>query len=289
MSDAAPTSVTIVADLRNADFQPTGADARLGGTGALPQVQEIVGPLATAPNAAALYAGPGAITDRDMIESAALGGRPLLLDTTGATLKEVTRAVGWHQLAFRTGEVARIGGPLAALGPLCLLHGVVGNAPWNLRALTRMSGQTFVPVGLVDTSANGLAAPAIALGARVLVRAGPGLADYAAQARQATIDLGLERKLPDASEAAATHLLRRRIVAAHAIEAGDVVIPQDILHARPGPGEGEFAPWQSGSVLGRRATRAIAPGQPIRAQDLDGTVPEVPAWFAPRPPKQPPS
>lgn len=288
MRVAEDKSLTIIADLRHGDSGAEGADAVLGESGTLPRVLEIESALASAPKAAAVYAGPGEITHRALIESAALCGLPLLLDTTGATLKEVTRAVGWHQLAFRSGEVARITGPLAALGPLCLLHGVVGDAPWNLRALTRVQGQTFVPVGLVDTSPNGLAAPAIALGARVLLRRPPGLSEYIAQARQAQRDLGHERKLPDASEAAATHQLRRRIVAARAIEAGEILSAQAISLAHPGPGEGEFAPWQTGSVVGRRAARAIAPGKPIAANDLDGAAPDAPAWFAPRPPKQRP-
>lgn len=288
MSDAPTPNVTIIADLRHGDSGAEGADAVLGESGKLPCVLEIAAEIASTPKAAALYAGSGEITNRALIESAALWGLPLLLDTTGATLKEATRAVGWHQLAFRSGEVARITGPLAALGPLCLLHGVVGDAPWNLRALTRMQGQTFVPVGLVDTSPNGLAAPAIALGARVLLRRPPGLADYAEQAHQAAQHLGQERKLPDASEAAPTHALRRRIVAARAIAAGEVLASQDLAADRPGPGEGEFAPFQAGSVIGRRVVHAIARGKPIAARDLDGAMPEGPAWFAPRPPKQRP-
>lgn len=281
-------SLTIIADLRHGDSGAEGADAVLGDAGSLPHVLEIAAELAGAPTAAALYAGPGEITHRALIETAALCGLPLLLDTTGATLKEVTRAVGWHQLAFRSGEVPRITGPLAALGPLCLLHGVVGDAPWNLRALTRIHGQTFAPVGLVDTSPNGLASPAIALGARVLLRRPPGLSEYIAQARRARRDLGHERKLPDAAEIATTHALRRRLVAARAIAAGTVLDAQDVAASRPGPAEGEFAPWQSGSVVGRRAARAIASGQPIRSYDLEGASPEAPAWFAPRPPRQRP-
>lgn len=288
MSDARTPNLTIIADLRHGDSAPEGADAVLGDSVSLPRVLEIAGEVPAAANPAAFYAGPGEVTHRALVEAAALRGLPLLLDTTGATLKEVTRAVGWHQLAFRSGQIARLAGPLAALGPLCLLHGVVGDAPWNLRALTRMAGQTFLPVGLVDTSRDGLAAPAIALGARVLLRRPPGLADYAEQAHQAAQHLGQERKLPDASEAAPIHALRRRIVAARTITAGEVLAPQDLAADRPGPGEGEFAPFQAGSVIGRRVVHAIARGKPIAARDLDGAMPEGPAWFPPRPPKQRP-
>lgn len=291
MRVAEDSNVIIVADLRHEHSAAEGADASLCETRA---TGLHIRPLATLPDAATsadgLYAGPGEITNRTLIEAAAHSGLPLLLDTTGATLKEVTRAVGWHQLAFRSGIVARNSGKLRLPGnaPICVLHGVVGDAPPNLRALTRMHGQTFVPVGLVDQSVAGLGALAVALGACVLVRRPPGLAEYAATVRAAQAALGLERKLPDSAELAATVAVRKRVVAAVEIAAGTVIGASDVEFASPGPAEGEFAPFQAGSVIGRRAAHTLAKGQAIRSADLDGEMPDSAPWFAPRPPREKP-
>jgi len=293
MSAPQSDSVIILADLRHADSGHAGADALLVSAAidtTLPQVLPVRDPPQVAPQAAALYAGPGEISHRALIESAALSGLPLLLDTSGATLKEVTRACGWHQLAFRAGTIARGTGKirLPGGGTLCLLHGVIGDAPLNLRALVRMQSQTFLPVGFIDSSRDGVGSLAVALGACLLVRRPPGLAEYAAQIRNAEAALGNERKLPDASELAPVLALRRRVVAARSIAAGAVLESADLALANPGPGEGEFAPFQAASLVGRIAAIAIKAGQVIHATMLDGVAPEAAPWFAPRPPKQKP-
>ncbi|MBE7491220.1 MAG: hypothetical protein HS108_05620 [Planctomycetes bacterium] len=289
MAESDHNHVIMVADLRHGDSGPwLGAVlGPLGGPG--PRVAPWEPPAANPPgDCDALYLGPGEITNRAAIEQAARVGLPLLLDTTGATLKETTRAAGWHQLAFRGGDIPRLGGRLAGLGSLCLLHGTVQGAPPNLRALARVAGQTFVAVGLVDTSDQGLGGLAVALGARVIVRRPPGLAEYEAELARAVAALGTGHKHPDACELAAVHAQRRRLVARRDIAAGTVIGPDDLAAARPGPGPDEFAPYQQPGVEGRRAARDIAGGAPLRTEDLDGQAPSAPAWFAPRPPREKP-
>lgn len=239
--------------------------------------------------AAAWFIGHGQITNRALIEAACLTSRPLLLDTSGATLKEVMRAVGWCQLVFRAGNQPRVAGlSLAGGARVCLLHGVLGSAPLRLRAMTRMQELAHLPVGLIDTSPQGVGPVALALGASVLVRAAPGLSQYAASVQAAQADLGPATKIPDGAEVAAVHAARQRIVAARDLEAGAVLSTADIALESPGPDDGQFAPFHAEAVIGRQLARSLKRGEPVAAADLAGQEAQEPAWFAPRPPRTPP-
>lgn len=288
------TNVTIVADIRQQDFSVEGADAVICDVpvaGPLAQVVALRDVPAAKPAACAAYVGPGEITHRALIETIALWGLPLLLDTSGATLKEVSRVVGWHQLAFRAGEVLQQSAALALPGgaQICLLHGWLGDAPPNLRAMSRMQRQALLPVGLVDCSPHGIAEIAVAAGASVIVRRPPGLAGYARAARGALALMGADRKHPDASEFAMLKQLRRKLVASRSMPAGHVIALDDLTLESPGPVEGEFAPYQVSQVVGRATKRAVGKGSGISAADLDGSVPEAPPWFSPRPPQHKPA
>ncbi len=125
-----------------------------------------------------LILSDGEITNRPFIEMCARLGLPTLMGTGGSTLKEVTRAVGWFQLAFRGGDVARPESPrlgLAGGGKLVLMHGTLLENPaaadLNLRAMGRMNEQSFMPVGFEDRSDGSWAgALAVAAGACAIVR-----------------------------------------------------------------------------------------------------------------------
>jgi sialic acid synthase SpsE len=227
------------------------------------------------------------ITHRSLIEACAHTGRPLLLGTWGSSLKEVTRAVGWHQLAFRSGVHEAAGRGRVQIehgGKLILLHGPGG----PLRAMARMREQSLTPVGYaIGAEGTRLAPLAVAAGADVILHNGTGFAAMAESVRQAEALLGAPQKAPDADESEAAGRLRRALVAAHDLPAGHKLQARDLLAIAPAPVKGGFAPYELESVLGRELQRGLKAGSPVLAQDLSGAAPEPPSWFSPRPPRKP--
>lgn len=226
----------------------------------------------------------GEITNRPMIEACAVSGMPLLLGTAGSALREVTRAVGWFQLAFRTALPAaptrrRVG--LDGGGSLLLLHGPDG----PLRAMARMAEQTLTPVGYELEGEPAKGALAVAAGACVLLARGDTAALVTA-VRGAEKLLGEPRKQPTPQEAEAATRSRRSIVAVRDLHAGAQLAAEDFAFLPPGGGLG---PHETDKVIGRVLTRDIGQGQRIQADDLDGELPEPPSWFGPRPPRDKPS
>lgn len=227
------------------------------------------------------------ITHQPLIEACGVGGLPLALCTRGATLNEITRAVGWHQLAFRRVGAQRAA-PLRAsaqhAAPLRLEDGsrlIVVHGGGNLRALTRIAGRTFGLVGYEDDDSAG--SLAVAAGAVMLIRdADAGFATWAKEVRAAERLLG-NGKLPPSPEGTGA---RRAIVAAREIASGSVIEMADLTFRAGTKG---IAPYQAESLTGRKAARNIAAGEPIKEEDIEGKSPEPPEWFSPRPPKQRPS
>lgn len=216
------------------------------------------------------------ITHQPLIEACAVSGLPLALCTRGATLKEITRAVGWHQLAFRRRDCHPPRGlQLENGGRLIIVHG-----GGNLRAMARITSQTFGPVGYEDDgTAGGLA---VAASAVLLIRdGGLGFADWAQEVRAAERLLG-NGSLPRAPESTAE---RRAIVAARDIAAGETLHEADFAFRARTTG---MPPYQAEQLAGRQAAREIAAGESIKEEDIEGKPPEPPEWFSPRPPKQRP-
>lgn len=206
------------------------------------------------------------ITHRQLIEACALSGIVTAVCTRGATLKEITRAAGWYQLAFRVGCVAAPAGGIGLVegGRLILVHG--GD---NLRALERIAGQTHAPVGYEGPHA----VLAVAAGAVLLVVDGQ---EDAAHVRAGEAAMG-NGQLPRAADVRG----RRVIVAARELHAGDTLAPGDVQFEA---GHEGMAPWQVEQVVGRRLLQPIARGQPLTPEALDGLEPEPPPWFTPGPP-----
>ncbi|MBK8206248.1 MAG: hypothetical protein IPK87_05540 [Planctomycetes bacterium] len=245
-----------------------GIDGVIGDShGSMIRAVEFQSAAEAAADADLLVLPPHEITHRQLVEVSARSGLPTALCTHGATLKEITRAAGWHQLAFRGGECAPARGriTLQGGGRLVLVHG-----GGNIRALGKIAAQTFLPVGYEGARPE----LAVAAGA-VLVIAPPGQVAAIREAEQA---LGNGR-LP--AEASVTG--RRCIVAARALSAGAVIAPGDLALAQVMGGE--FAPYQQESVIGRRLLTDLAAGQPLQREHLDGAEAEAPPWFAPRPPQ----
>lgn len=243
-----------------------------------------------------LVLGDGEITNRPFIEHCAGLGLPTLMGTGGSTLNEVTRAVGWFQLAFRREDIAvpeRNELRLEGGGKLVLLHGSLLADPSDvdqcLLAMRRMHEQSLMPVGFEDRSGVADIAPlAVACGAVTVIREfDGGFAAMAAAVRRAETILGGSKKAPQPGEEAAANELRRRIVAVTELPPRHILTRQDVDFATPAPRDEEFAPYQLEGILGRELLRAIKPGQSVTRKDI-GDLPEPPKWFSPRPPKESP-
>lgn len=223
----------------------------------------------------------GEITNRPLIERCALSRVPTLLCTRGGSLKEISRAVGWHQLAFRNGAAQnrarqRVG--INGGGSLVLLHG--GS---NLRAIARVSEQTLMPVGYEGHQGEELA---VAAGACVLFRRVDGqFANVVKAVRAAEELLGEARTgtAPDANQ----H--RRAVVAVRKLAKGHSVARRDVALRSPLPSNAAFEPWQLEELLGRELARNVEEGEPFVDDMLEGKSPEVPLWFSPRPPRKKPT
>lgn len=246
-------------------------------------VADVESPHAIPASADLLLLRGGEITNRPLIEACALSGQVVLLGTSGASLREVTRAVGWFQLAFRQGAPhvpARRRVELAGGGSLVLLHGPDG----PLRAMSRMNDQTLTPVGYQLEGEPAKGALAVAAGACVLLARGE-TAALAAAVREAENQLGEARKQPTPQQAENAARARRSIVAARDLKAGAPLSADDLEFLPPGGGLG---PHEMDKVIGRALTREVSRGEPIGVQDLDGELPEPPPWFGPRPPREKP-
>ena len=213
----------------------------------------------------------GELTNLPFLEHVARLGKPLLVSTGMATIKEVRDAV------------SIIGGaPLALLQ--CVSNYPAQPADTNLRAMQTMRAEFGVPVGYSDhTLGNDIALAAVALGACIvekhltLDRTLPG-PDHAASAEPAELAalirgiravesaLGDGVKQPAASEAGVAAVARRSLVAARDIAAGETLDATAIRALRPGGG---LPPGQRASLLGLRTRTPIAAGTAFTLEMLE--------------------
>lgn len=259
-----------------------------------------------------LKLGSGEITNRPLIEACGRSGLPLILSTGASTLKEVTRAVGWHQLCFRGGAVGVGGEAFGFSGghQLALLHCVSAYPTrpeeTNLRAMARIAEATALPVGFSDHTPDLEVAPlAVAAGACILEKhltldrklPGPDhaaslepadFAELMRRVRRTEALLGKPAKQPQASEQDVIRVARKSLLAARDLPGGAVVGEADVVIKRPGVVEGGFGPWQLDAVIGRTLKTALKRGQPFLAAELDGAAPAAPSWFGQRPPREKP-
>ena len=254
-------------------------------TGAAPIDERLlvqdVGDNAVSTAADLLLLRKGEITNRPLIERCALAGVPTLVCTGGCSLKEITRAVGWHQLAFRAGSAKSRTRQRVVLqdgGSLVLVHG----GP-NLRAISRIAEQTLVPVGYAGNEGEALA---VAAGACVLLRRVDESFDEAVHAvREAENLLGE----PRTSTAADASLRRRAVVAARDLKKGELLDGEDVAFRCPVESNSVYEPYQLDEMVGRKLTRDIPEGKAITSDMLDGKSPGPPPWFSPRPPRKKPT
>ena len=206
-----------------------------------------------------------------LLEAVAATGKPVLLSTGMATLKEVQRSCGVIEKAWRKKKRAP---------GLALLHCVSSYpAPAesaNLRAIRTLAQKTRHTAGYSDHTLGIEAAVAsVALGARVIEKhvtlskttsafrdhqlsAEPReLAELVRRVKELDAMLGSGVKAPHAAEAPVAQAARRSIVAKRALPAGHKLSAADFDWLRPGGG---LAPGEEKKLIGKRLKQDVAAG-----------------------------
>jgi N,N'-diacetyllegionaminate synthase len=223
----------------------------------------------------------GEITNLPFLSHLAGKRLPLIVSTGMATLAEVEEVVNVIDAAFQRENVAN------QQGMLTLLH-CTSNYPTeptdvNLRAMATLQERFRRPVGYSDHTAGILVPPAaVAMGARViekhltLDRGLPGpdhraslepdeFKEMVRQIRFIEQCLGDGVKAPRSAELPVRDVVRRSIVTARALDAGQCVEAADLTLLRPGTG---LAPRDLPRVIGCRAKRAVPVGTLLSWDDL---------------------
>jgi len=207
------------------------------------------------------------LVDPQLLARVARTGRPIILSTGMATLREIAEAV----------ETLRANG----CSELVLLHCVSAYpAPAsavNLRTIPHMAEAFDVPVGLSDhTMGTAVACAAVALGACVIEKhfildrrdGGPDsafsiepneLKDLVTGCRmawEARGEVSYAREVAEESNV----VFRRSIYAVRDIAEGEILTPENVRVIRPGFG---LPPKLLTQVLGRSVRRAVKRGEPI--------------------------
>jgi N-acetylneuraminate synthase len=221
----------------------------------------------------AFKVGSGDLTNTPFLRSLAGRGRPILLSTGMATLEEVAEAV----------EAVRAGGNPG----LALLH-CVSSYPAppeqaNLLAIDTLRREFDLPVGYSDhTLGLAVSLGAVARGASVVEKhftldrrlQGPDhalslephkLAELVTGIRAVEVALGDGEKRPQPAEEENRTVVRRSLVAARNLEAGERVGPGDVAIKRPGGG---LAPSELDRVVGAELARPIAADEPFAEEHL---------------------
>ncbi|HLA73890.1 MAG TPA: N-acetylneuraminate synthase [Steroidobacteraceae bacterium] len=206
----------------------------------------------------------GEITNLPYLRHVGGAGRDVILSSGMATLAEVTAALQALEAA---------GTPRARVTVLhCTTDYPAAMGDVNLRAMLAMRAALEVDVGYSDhTVGIEVAIAAVALGATViekhftLDRSLPGpdhraslepgeLAAMVAAIRNIGRALGESVKQPSAAEEKNRAVVRKSLVAACAIAAGESFSPANVVVKRPGTG---ISPMRWDEVMGRRARRAF--------------------------------
>lgn len=215
----------------------------------------------------------GEVTNWPFLHFLARKGKPLILSTGMAYLREVDEAL----------RVLRASGNTQVVLLHCLSDYPANPAEVNLRAIQTMATTLQVPVGYSDHT-PGLEVPlaAVALGACViekhftLDRTLPG-PDQAASLdpgelqalvrgiRTVTLALGHGTKQPAPSESHHRVLVRRSLAAACDVTAGTILRDTMLIALRPGSG---ISPVLVAEVVGRMVTQPLKAGQLLAWSDL---------------------
>jgi N,N'-diacetyllegionaminate synthase len=205
----------------------------------------------------------GEMTNKPLVQRVAAHKRSIILSTGMSYLDEVAKAIDW---------IYGIWGEARARPALTLLH-CVANYParvedTNLKAMAVLACAFGLPVGLSDHT-MGIEIPiaAAALGAAVIEKhftldktmEGPDhraslepdeMKAMVAAIRNVEKAMGDGAKRPARDEYDTRRVVRKSLVAARDIRAGDLVLREDIAVKRPGTG---LAPEMIDEIVNRRA------------------------------------
>lgn len=216
-----------------------------------------------------------------MLVDAAKTGRPIILSTGFATLAEIEHALVTLEGVGHSDTV--------------LLHCIALYPPptddmVNLRNIEMLKDTFGYPVGLSDhTVGVEITLAAIALGAVVIekhftldktlpgwdhaVSADPEeMAIIASAARRIPAALGSRRRVVSAAERESAQAMRRSVVAARDIRAGEILTEEHFEFRRPGTG---ISPNGAGRLLGRAARHDIAEDTLLSEDDVERTSEQV--------------
>lgn len=215
----------------------------------------------------------GELTNHSFLEHLAAKGRPLLVSTGMAESWEVGSALD---------VIADHGAPSVALFH-CVTSYPAAASDANLRAIHSMRAAFRVPVGWSDhTPGLAIALASVARGASLLEKhftldrelSGPDhkasltpdeLRELVVSVRAIESALGDGHKQPRPIERTLVAAARRSVHARRSLAAGQVVARDDLIALRPGNG---ISAALLGTLIGRRATRAIVEGELLIEGDL---------------------
>lgn len=222
----------------------------------------------------AFKVGSGELTNLPLVEHVARFGRPVLLSTGMADMREVAEALD---------AVRGAGDP-----PVALFHCVssypAAPADANLRAIGTLRAAFGVPAGWSDHS-PGIELPvaAVALGASLVEKhltldrsmQGPDhaaslepgeMAAMTAAIRNVEAALGSGDKRPVPAELAVAVVARRSLNWTRDIGAGEIIGGEDLVALRP---TGGLSPARLRDVVGRRTARAVRAGTQAMGSDVE--------------------
>jgi sialic acid synthase SpsE/RimJ/RimL family protein N-acetyltransferase len=216
------------------------------------------------------------MTHHPLVQHCARKGKPLIVSTGTADLREVremveaVRAVGGEQLVLLQ-CTAKYPAPLGAL---------------NLQAMTTMARELGVPVGLSDHSREPLPGPmaAAALGACVIEKhftlsnALPGpdhpyalepeeLSEVIRSVRQVERTLGSGMKVPQVEEDELRRFARRSVFTTRTVRAGEPLTVENLAVLRCGKLASKLPPSEFVRMLGRAACHDLQADTAVAFED----------------------
>ncbi|EKD70842.1 MAG: spore coat polysaccharide biosynthesis protein E, partial [uncultured bacterium] len=226
------------------------------------------------PLCAAIKIASGDITFRPVIAAAAQTGKPIILSTGAATIDEIDHAVQWVAAEIM---------PAKLTDRLILMHCVSAYptpiAEANMLSIPFLRKRYHVHVGYSNhvIGMNACLA-AVSLGATLIEvhftdqKEGRFFRDHSLSfdandlrrfiqsAKEIHSSLGKYGKSVQACERANIPLMRKGIIAAAPIQAGELLTVKNLMYARPAD---EFSAMEISALLGKCLNRNIPKGHPI--------------------------
>lgn len=207
-------------------------------------------------------------------------GKPVILSSGLADLSQIKHSVGHIQDHWKKKNIRQ---DLAVLH--CVSAYPVPAAEANLKAIPTLGKELGLTIGYSDHTLGMTAALlSVGLGARIVeehftsdknysdfrdhqLSADPKeMKELVQKIREANLMLGTGEKTPQPSEVQATQLIRRSIVAARALAAGQMIRQEDLTWIRPGTG---LAPGNENQLVGKKLRKAVPAGEQLSAEMVE--------------------